>query len=79
MFRQFMKNKKDSSFGSIAFKVIPLILILPVILLFLFVGRLETIFIMGGVLIAFYVVYFGKQTFIKVKKKFKEAKNQEMI
>jgi len=79
MFRQFIKDKQDSSFGNIAIKVIPFILILPIILLFLFVGRLQTIFIMGGVLIVSYVVYFGIQVFIKVKQKFKEAKKQETI
>ena len=74
MFQQFLKDKNRSSLENIAIKVIPLLFIIPIVFLFLFVGRMETISVLGVSLIVFCAVYFGLQAFFKIRKKIKETK-----
>ena len=72
MFNQFKKESGRSGFSNIAIKIIPLILILPILYLFLFVGRMEAL---SG--IVFIVLCLAVQIFNKARKKAQEIKRKE--
>lgn len=77
MFNQFKKESGRSGFSNIAIKIIPLILILPILYLFLFVGRMEALSGIGSALIVFIVLCLAVQIFNKARKKAQEIKRKE--
>jgi len=78
MFNQFKKETGRSGFSNIATKIIPLFLILPILLLFLFVGRMEALSAIGGVLIVYIVLCLTVQIFHKkASKKTQEIKRKK--
>ena len=77
MFSEFKKDKERTSPENIAIKVIPLIFLIPILYLFLFVGRIEALTAVGVSLSLLYVVYIGTQLFLKARRKSKEAQERE--
>ncbi len=77
MFSEFKKDKERTSSESIAIKVIPLIFLIPILYLFLFVGRIEALTAVGASLFLLYMVHLGTQIFLKARRKSKEAQEGE--
>lgn len=77
MFNQFKENRGKPDLTTLILKVIPFILIIPVLYLFLFVGTMQALYTIGGALAVFLVVCLGSQAFKRSRNRAREAKKKE--
>ena len=78
MFSQFKKNKGKPDLSNLVLKVIPIILIIPVLYLFLFVGTMQALSAMGGALAVSLLGYLGVWAFIRAREKARESKKKNI-